>query len=83
MSDFKVKVVSASWCSQCGPYKKQLQSQGIEFENLDADDSSNMELLSSLGVRGLPTTLVYNNDELIGMVAGNKIEDVKELLNDC
>lgn len=73
-----VKVVSASWC---GPYKKQLESQGIEFENLDADESSNMELLSSLGVRELPTTLVYKNDELIGMVAGNKIEDVKELIN--
>ncbi len=76
-----VKVVSASWCGQCGPYKKQLGSQGIEFENLDVDESSNMELLSSLGVRGLPTTLIYKNGELIGMVAGNKIEEVKELIN--
>lgn len=77
MKDIVIKVVSASWCGQCGPYKKQLEQSGIEFENIDADDESNMELLKSLGVRSLPTTLVYKNGELIKTFAGNKPQELK------
>lgn len=80
MKDTVIKVVSASWCGQCGPYKKQLEQSGIEFENIDADDESNMELLKSLGVRSLPTTLVYKNGDTFSLLVGNKISELKEIL---
>lgn len=78
----KVVVVSASWCSQCGPYKRALEQAGIEFQSLDADDPENAELLQTVGVRGLPTTLVFDSGPLIGTVVGNNIPKLKELLND-
>lgn len=77
----KVVVVSASWCPQCGPFKKALENAGIEFETLDADDARNEEYLKTAGVRGLPTTLVFEGEVRIGSVVGNHVPKVKELLN--
>lgn len=75
-----VKVVSAEWCSQCKPYKRQLEEQGIEFTSLDADDEVNQELLQRLGVRSLPTTLIFKDAEVCNTVVGNKVQELKSLL---
>ncbi len=75
-----VEVVSASWCSQCQPYKKELEKQGIEYINLDADEESNMQLLSKLGVRSLPTTLVYKDGEVVSTLVSNKVSELKQIL---
>lgn len=78
----KVVVVSASWCSQCGPYKRALESAGIEFQSFDADNPDNEQFLMERNVRGLPTTLVYEGGIHIGTVVGNNLPKLKELLND-
>lgn len=78
----KVVVVSASWCSQCGPYKKALERAGIEFESLDADDSANEAYLLKMGVRGLPTTIVLDGEVVVGTVVGNNVPKLKELLGE-
>lgn len=75
-----VKVVSAEWCSQCKPYKRQLEEQGIEFTSLDADDEVNQELLKFVGVRSLPTTLIFKDGEVCNTVVGNKVQELKSLL---
>lgn len=78
----KVVVVSASWCSQCGPYKRALEQAGIEYENLDADAPENEKLLSQLGVRGLPTTIVFDGEIELGRTTGKNITMLLEYLND-
>ena len=77
---FSVKIVSASWCNQCSPYKKAVDSLGIAFENIDADSEENMSMLNELGVRSLPTTLVYKDGELVKMFSGNKPQELKEVI---
>jgi len=77
-----VSVVSASWCSQCGPYKRALEQAGIEYGTIDADHPDNEKFLHAHGVRGLPTTIVYKDNVLLGSVVGNNIPKLKELLND-
>lgn len=74
-------VVSAEWCSQCGPYKRALDQAGIEYESQDADDPENEALLKILGVRGLPTTIIFDGEIEVGRVVGNNVPKVKELLN--
>ena len=76
-----VMVVSASWCSVCGPYKKALEAAGIEFKQIDADDPTQQEFLTREGVRSLPTTLVFEADQKVGTVTGNNVKKVQELLN--
>lgn len=75
-----VIVVSASWCSQCGPYKKALDQTGIKYETKDADAPENEAQLTLLGVRGLPTTIVFDGEIEVGRVVGNNVPKVKELL---
>lgn len=77
----KIYVVSASWCSQCGPYKQALEKAGIEFESVDADDESNEMFLHEMNVRGLPTTIIFRGEVHVGNVVGNNVPKVKELLN--
>lgn len=76
----QVMVVSAAWCSQCGPYKRALDQAGIGYETQDADDPENEELLKMLGVRGLPTTIVFDGEIEVGRVVGNNVPKLKELL---
>lgn len=77
----KIIVVSASWCSQCGPYKQALDKAGISFESMDADDPDNEMFLHEMGIRGLPTTIVFKGETHLGNVVGNNVPKVKELLN--
>ncbi len=78
----EVNIVSASWCSNCKPYKQAVKSIGIDFDEIDADLDENMELISSLGIRSLPTTLIYKNGELVKMFSGNKIEELKQSIKE-
>lgn len=77
----KVVVVSASWCGQCGPYKKALEQAGIEFEVCDADAPENEALLTKLGVRGLPTTIIYVDGAVAVTLAGAQVKKLQELLS--
>ncbi len=77
-----VKVVSASWCSQCQPYKKELEKQGSKYINLDADEESNLELLKFVGVRSRPTTIIFKDGEVWDVVVGNKVSEIKQILEE-
>ena len=65
----KLVIVSAAWCSNCGPLKKKLEDAGIEFETVDAEE--NMEFCRNYGVRGLPTTLFFEDGDLVKSLVGN------------
>ena len=62
-------VVTANWCTQCGPLKKKLEDAGIQFTAVDAEE--NPDYCRNYGVRGLPTTLFFENDELVKSLVGN------------
>lgn len=76
----EVKVVSAEWCSQCTPFKKTLRQSGIEYTSIDADDVNNAEFIRKHGVRGLPTTLIFEEGLLVKTIAGPKAQEVKDFL---
>jgi len=92
--------IHAKWCNPCrliGPMVDQISSDyygQISVGKLDADgtiiiedeEKSNKEIVSSLGVRNIPTLLLYKNgevvDKLVGAVTKEKIEElVKTHLN--
>ncbi|MNZ71592.1 hypothetical protein D3C78_899570 [compost metagenome] len=76
----QVKVISAEWCQNCGPFKASLDRAGIPYESLDADDEKNMPFIVGHHVRSLPTTLIFEDSVLIGQVVGNDLKKVKEIL---
>lgn len=73
----KLMVFSAGFCSQCGPYKKNLTEAGIEFEVVDADDDDKQDLFAEYGVRGLPTSVFLKDGVVVEKLVGNK--PVKEI----
>lgn len=76
--------VKAEWCGPCkviGPLVDQISSeyQGrLSVGKLDADGAR--ELISELGVRNIPTLLLYKDGEIVerntGMVTKEKIEEL-------
>lgn len=84
--------IHASWCGPCrliGPMVDQISSDfygQITVGKLDADgtitiegeEKSNKEIVGGLGVRNIPTLLLYKNgevvDKLVGAVTKEKIE---------
>lgn len=77
-----VVIVSASWCTKCSPTKKVLtelsEEYGFNLEVLDAD--SNPEKVRDLGVRGLPTILMYKENYLTpSMIVGGKTKSELEV----
>lgn len=49
-------LISANWCQPCGIVKRYLSENNIEVTMLDAD--SDIDEVSKLRVRGLPTMIV-------------------------
>lgn len=76
----KVVVASAPWCQNCNVLKKSLTSAGIDYEEVNVD--VNPEFAKVNSVRGLPTTIIYdNNDVVVERVTGEaSIEQIKKAL---
>lgn len=80
MKDVVVKIVTAEWCINCKPVKKSLselqEELGFTLELVDAD--ANPDTVRKLGVRGLPTTIIYKNGAVSNTIVGAKTK--QELL---
>ena len=74
----KLIVVSSSWCSQCKVLKDQLTRNNITYFVKDAD--TDIEYCQENGVRSLPTSFIYKDDEIVKVVVGNKYQEIKEAL---
>ena len=80
----KVIKMSASWCMPCKVYAKTFDAvknedkyKDIEFEELDVDE--NEDLVIEYGVRGVPTTVILDeNDKVITKFSGNVAKSVLE-----
>jgi thioredoxin 1 len=76
--------IKAEWCNPCkviGPFVDQISSdyQGrLLVGKLDADSAR--DLISELGVRNIPTLLLYKDGEIVerntGMITKEKIEEL-------
>jgi thioredoxin 1 len=76
--------IKTDWCGPCkviGPIVDQLSSEYVgklSVGKLDADSAS--ELISELGVRNIPTILIYKDGEIVerntGMITKIKIEEL-------
>ena len=79
--------VWAPWCGPCkmiGPVFDKLSSDykdsEIKFGKLNADDNS--EIVRSLGVRNIPTIIIYKNGEIVDRTVGMVSEgQLKELID--
>jgi len=86
--------IHAKWCNPCrliGPLVDQISADyygkltvgkmdADEVVIIEGDEKSNKEILTGLGVRNIPTLLLYKNgevvDKLVGAVTKEKIEDL-------
>ncbi len=79
--------VWAPWCGPCkmiGPVIDKLSSDykdsEVKFGKLNADDNS--EIVRNLGVRNIPTILIYKNGEIVDRTVGMVSEgQLKELID--
>jgi thioredoxin 1 len=79
--------VLATWCNPCkvvGPLVDQISSEykekGLSVGKLDADGAK--DLIRELGIRNIPTLLVYKNGEIVERNTGNVTkEKIEELIN--
>lgn len=70
MSEVVVKVFGASWCNNCGPMKKGLDEANVVYVYYDADDIEVANVFEHYGVRGLPTTIVEIDGEIVRKIVG-------------
>ena len=74
----KVIKFSATWCGPCKMLSKVLEEvvTDIPFEHVDIDE--NQDLAKQYGVRGVPTMIMLEDDQvvktLVGMQQQSKIE---------
>ena len=61
-----VKLYSADWCPFCIRAKKLLESKGIEFEEINVDETPGLreEIVQKTGHKTIPQ--IFINDEFIG-----------------
>lgn len=79
MKDQKeLKVISASWCTNCGNLKKQLDTLNVPYTVVDAD--VDMDYARKVGARSLPTSVIESNGEIIQTFIGLKAKEISEYM---
>ena len=77
--------LSASWCGPCKTLAPRLQQIGEEYSNvtfLKVDVDKNVDYATGLGVRSVPTVLIYEGEKLIDRSTGVQPEKYyKDILN--
>lgn len=67
----KLEVYSATWCQPCQQLKKVLQDNEIPVDLLRVYDvDASPDLAKDKGVRGVPTLILYEDDEEIKRTTG-------------
>jgi thioredoxin-like negative regulator of GroEL len=70
MSSVEVKLFGAAWCPNCGPMKNGLDAANVPYVYYDADDNEVSNVFEHYGVRGLPTTIVEVDGEIVRKIVG-------------
>jgi len=77
-----VVAFKASWCGPCKSYSPVLETMkqnGYDVHVLDVDE--NEEISMQLRVRGVPTTFVVKDGEIVNTLSGSQSENqLKEVL---
>jgi len=67
----QVKFFNATWCGPCQqmkPHIEKLQKEGYSIEMVDIDEQPT--IAESAEVRGVPTTAIYENGNIVERVVG-------------
>jgi|TARA_A100001391_G_C4825504_1_gene212544 thioredoxin 1 len=73
----KVKFFNAAWCGPCQqmkPHIEALVKEGYSIEMVDVDEQPT--LAESANVRGVPTTAIYEDGELVESIVGYQDKDL-------
>lgn len=65
-------IFSAAWCAQCTALKESLRTAQIDFDEVNVDTDEGAAVAQQNAVRGLPTTLIFQGEELIKTIVGLK-----------
>jgi thioredoxin 1 len=75
----------ALWCGPCKTLIPRLESMSTEYDDVEfvkIDVDKNQEYAISLGIRSIPTVIIYNGDNLIDRSQGVQTESYyKDFLN--
>lgn len=76
---------TAAWCSGCRVIKPTLETLSYNYSNVDfvyVDVDKQTDFALKMGIKGIPTVMIYNGANLIDRTSGAKSPDYyKSILN--
>lgn len=82
MSTNRLVIYTASWCRACPDYLKMVEASGIPHEVIDADEDGATKEMFKLGIRSVPATVLYGDEEPVYIGTGSDaLASVKKILD--
>ncbi|MDK7113580.1 thioredoxin family protein [Staphylococcus pettenkoferi] len=85
-ADFKqgkvVFMFTATWCPDCRviePDLPQLEEKYDDFDFVSVDRDQFIDLCAQHDIMGIPSFLVYSNDELLGSYIGKERKSIEQI----
>ena len=75
---------TAAWCGPCKMYAPTFERvasevSGVQFETVDVDSTD--PRITEMGIRGVPTTVVLENGQVVKKQSGNMMaEQLKQFI---
>lgn len=77
----EVKVFGMTNCAGCVTVKDVLTAKGVEFIERDVMNPDHMSEASDLGIRGVPTTVIYDSNGVVRVKSvGSTPDGIAKLL---
>lgn len=81
MSNVRIEVYGADWCSNCEPFKNEVDSLGVKYTYKDVDGEGVTKEMFHLGLRSVPAVVIKRDNEIIYKGVSNQaLDKIKELI---
>lgn len=70
-----IYLFSTKFCAKCPGVKRRLRDKGVEFQEMNAIELQNQDLVNKYNIKGVPTLVIQGEESIVwDSMSGDNLE---------